>query len=748
MTPGEWGAGGVSGKETLARFGVTLFASSLLLFCVEPMVAKLLMPLLGGAPAVWITCMLFFQAGLLLAYGYAHAATAWLGERVQAGLHLVVVIGTLLVLPIGLGIADRARLGHGGSPVLPLLVVLTSVVGLPFFVVGSTAPLIQKWFSGIGHPAGKDPYFLYGASNVGSMVGLAVYPAIVEPWLGLSVQARVWRWGYIGLAGLIASCAVTTIVRTQPRTPAREAIADPAAERISGKRRLRWVVLSFVPSSFLLGVTAYITTDVAGIPLFWVLPLALYLLTFILVFARRPPLSHKLVVRLLPFGLTATVMLLLVQASTPILLIVGVHLGTFFLASMACHGALAQDRPGATHLTEFYFWISVGGVLGGVVNGLVAPAVFDRIVEYPLAMVLAAVFGRVAPGTRAEKRDWLFGAFVGALTLAFVLLGKKLRFDPSGPLTSLMFAPALFLTYSQLERPARFALGLVGLLLGGTIYTGVLGTTLASQRNFFGVVRVIRDPSGAFVQIVHGNTIHGRQRRDPAHRDDPSGYYTRVGPLGQVYEQFRASHAGAATVAVVGLGAGSMAPYARPDDSWTYYEINPAVVDIAENPAYFTYLHDAFPDPSKVRIVLGDARLRLEDARDGSYDLLVVDAFSSDAIPAHLLTREAIRLYEQKLARGGMLVFHISNRYLDLAPLLASLATDAGLTGFLRRDATPMEPEATTIGWTPSEWAVLLRPDDPTTVLAADARWLRFPPSTRPPWTDDFSDLLSAYRWH
>jgi hypothetical protein len=740
------------GLPTLVRFGVTLFTGAALLFCVEPMVAKMLMPLLGGAPAVWITCMLFFQSALLLAYAYAHASTAWLGVRVQAGIHLGVLLLPLLVLPLHIGPAEIALLGHGESPVWGLLVVLTWLVGLPFFVVGATAPLIQKWFSQIGHPAGADPYFLYGASNLGSLLGLAAYPALIEPWIGLTTQARLWRWGYVGLVVVVASCAVTTMLRAHPVTAVDADARANSPETLTWRRRARWVLLAFVPSSFLLGVTAYITTDVAGIPLFWVLPLALYLLTFTLVFARRPPIPHALVVRILPFGLTATVMMLVTQASTPIVLIVTVHLGTLFLASMACHGELAKDRPSATHLTEFFLWVSVGGVLGGVANGIVAPAVFDSIVEYPLAMVLAAIVGRVPPaGTVFDRRDWGFGALTFAVTLGLVLFGKAMHFSSAGPLTALMFAPGLLATYSQLARPRRFALGLVAVLLGGSVYSGAVGTTLVAERNFFGVVRVLRDPSGQFVQIVHGNTIHGRQRLDPAHRDEPSGYYSRLGPLEQVFDQLHALQASAgkagSAVAVVGLGAGGMAPYAGPTDAWTYYEINPAVIRMAENPAYFTLLRDAFGDSPRLQVVLGDARLRLADARDGAYDMLVVDAFSSDAIPAHLLTREAIALYERKLAPRGLLVLHISNRYLNLAPVLANLATDAGLTGYLRVDTATNEPNASAIGWTPSEWAVLARGGEPCDVLTHDPRWVRFPVRHRPPWTDDISDLITAFRF-
>jgi hypothetical protein len=749
----------------VVRFGVTLFVSASLLFCVEPMVAKMLMPLLGGAPAVWITCMLFFQAALLLGYAYAHASTLWLGVRKQAVLHLVVLALPLLVLPIHIRASAATLLGAGEKPVLPLLLVLTMVVGLPFFVVGATAPLVQKWFSRVGDEAGADPYFLYGASNLGSLLALAAYPALIEPWLGISLQTRVWAWGYGALALLVGSCAVTTYRRARPESDTESLVplilpevADlslPVSAPVTAARRLRWVAYAFVPSSLLLGVTAYITTDVAPIPLFWVVPLALYLTTFIFVFARRPPVRHALLVRIMPFGITATVMMLLVQASTPMPLILSVHLASFFVAAMVCHGELARDRPDTRHLTEFYLWVSVGGVLGGVANGLIAPWVFDRLAEYPIAIVLAAACRRVATESSAPTRkDWAFAAAILVLTLVVVAVGNALHLDPTGHYFALLFTFPLFATYSQLEHPARYALAIAATLLGGGSYDASVGRTLHIERNFFGVVRVTRDMDGRFMQIAHGNTIHGRQRLDAAHRDDPASYYTRVGPVGQVFDELHAHEqleGETGNVGIIGLGAGGMASYAAPSERWTFFEINPVVVRIASNPEYFTFLRDAFSDDSgpkaRLKLVVGDARLRIGDVDDGAYDLLVLDAFSSDAIPAHLLTREAFALYRRKLSRHGFLVVHISNRYLDLQPVLANLATDAGLTGFIRRDRTRPEVGAEEMGWTPSIWTVLVQAGDPADVLTHDARWERFAPGQGPPWTDDFSDLVRAFHW-
>ena len=540
---------------------------------------------------------------------------------------------------------------------------------------------------------GKDPYFLYGASNFGSLLALAAYPAVIEPWLGLRMQVRLWAWGYAVLALLVAGCALLAIRKADPTSATPLAQPTQAAEVLTVARRLRWVAFSFVPSSLLLGVTAYITTDVAAIPLFWVVPLALYLLTFIFVFARRPVLGHALMVRLLPFGAAATALMLLTQASTPLVLVLGVHVPTFFVAAMVCHGELARDRPGATHLTEFYLWVSVGGVLGGVANGLLAPQIFDGLTEYPIALVLALVC-RPSAATGAKEpwlvpRDGAFGFVMLVLTWGLVLGCNALHLDPSGHVFPLVFIAPIFLTYAQLHHPRRFALGIAALLVGGAGYDASVGKTLHLERNFFGVARVTRDFGGRFTQIAHGNTIHGRQWQDPARRLEPTAYYTRQGPLGQVFAELAARETRdgrTGHVGIVGLGAGGMAPYALPAERWTFYEINPAVVAIAENPAYFTFLRDVFAGSPRLSVVLGDARIRLGDADDGTYDMLVVDAFSSDAIPAHLLTREAIALYRRKLTPGGLLVVHISNRYLNLAPVLANLATDAGLTGYLRSD--------------------------------------------------------------
>jgi SAM-dependent methyltransferase len=738
-------------KAGVAQFAVALLLSAALLFCVEPMVAKMIMPMLGGAPAVWITCMVFFQAALLAGYAYAHATTAWLGARRQALLHLVVVCLPLLVLPIRIGTHAEHGAVDPNRPIAFLLWTLVVGVGLPFFVLSTTAPLLQKWFSHV-RPDDGDPYFLYGASNLGSMLSLAAYPALIEPRLGLFAQSNAWRWGYCAFVVLVGFCAIS-VIRIKSETSKSETpeAAAPALESISAIRRLRWIFLSLVPSSMLLSVTTYITTDIAPVPLFWVIPLAIYLATFVLVFAKKPPLPHALMTRLLPLAIAMTTFVLILDGRTPVAFITFVHLATFFLVAMVCHGELAKDRPPPAQLTEFYLWVSVGGVLGGIFNGIVAPTIFDSLVEYPLVLVLACMCRRV-PKVEGEKESprWLTLAIplgIGALMVGLILLGRALHISHSGLTFRLLIALPIFLNYPFLNTPIRFGLGIGACFIAVSLFDGVLGATVHVERNFFGVVRVTHDESGELVQIAHGTTIHGAQFLDPAKHRIPLTYYTVTGPLGQVFAAFRTKSNGASRrVAVVGLGAGTMAPYRRANEHWTYYEIDPIVISIAKDPRYFTYLTDAFPNGEGLDLIVGDARLELRDAPDQNYDLLVVDAFSSDSIPAHLLTREAIQLYRQKLQHDGLIVVHISNRYLDFEPVFGNLARDSNLTARIRVDAD-VDPSELNAGKSASEWLVLATDEASLGTLSKDERWVPLRTTNAPVWTDDFSNLLGVFKW-
>ncbi|MEO8876761.1 MAG: hypothetical protein ABI461_14305, partial [Polyangiaceae bacterium] len=497
------------------------------------------MPMLGGAPAVWITCMVFFQAVLLAGYTYSHATTAWLGARRQTLLHLGLILLPLLVLPIRIGTHAEHVSVDPNKPISFLLTTLFLGVGLPFFVVSTTAPLLQKWFSHV-KPTDTDPYFLYGASNLGSMLSLAAYPALIEPHFGLFEQASTWRWGYCAFVAMVAVCAVAVLradVRTGPASAATAPTTVVAPASIATMRRLRWILLAFVPSSVLLSVTTYITTDIAPVPLFWVIPLGIYLATFVLVFAKKPPLSHVRMTALLPLAISVAALVLILEARTPITFITLVHLITFFLIAMVCHGELAKDRPPPAQLTEFYLWISVGGVLGGIFNGILAPAIFDSIVEYPLVLVLACVCRTVTVDKETRSRLWVTFAVpvgMGLMMIGLICVSRALHLSHEGMTLRLLVGLPIFLSFPFLNQPIRYALSIGACFVGSALCGGVSGSTIHVERSFFGVVRVTHDETGKFVQIAHGTTIHGAQSLDPALRRVPLTYFTVSGPLGQV----------------------------------------------------------------------------------------------------------------------------------------------------------------------------------------------------------------------
>ena len=809
-------------------FALTLFVSATLLFWAQPLVGKMLLPLLGGAPAVWNTCMLFFQGMLLAGYAYALLLTSALKVRWQAIAHIALLALAALTFPFAISehAAQSALLQN--YPTLWLLGALLTLIGLPFFVVSATGPLLQKWFSATPHPAARDPYFLYAASNLGSMAALLAFPALFEPTLDVRRQSWLWAAAYAALVLLTLLCALA-VWRTRARSsragqgdedesreepavafegsgtssasesapspaalgpteplvkasePATTTSQKPSPERderaskaVTLRRRLLWVALAFIPSTLMLSVTTYISTDIAAAPLLWVIPLALYLLTLVLAFARRQFISRHLLGRLLAGAALLLVLVYLSGATEPAAFIMLLHLIFFFIAALACHMRLADDRPSVRHLAEFYLWVAVGGALGGLFNAIIAPLIFSAIIEYPLAIVLACMIrphganddedrerrkdkmsdarearaGRFAADAEETKspprRRWLDVAYPLAffvVTASLSLITAHYGVSTLESVALVFGAPLILINHLFRKQPVRFALALGAVMLGGIFFAEARDRTLHAERNFFGTLRVSRDTGARWLQLYHGSTIHGRQFLDAERRCVPLTYYHPAGPLGQVFALYHARPA-APQVAIVGLGAGAMAAYARPDERWTFYEINPAVVRIAQDPQHFTYLSECARAP--VEMVVGDARLRLREAADGQYGLLVLDAFSSDAIPLHLLTREALRIYLSKLAEGGIIALHISNRSLNLHPALGALARDAGLVA-LGYDDWNDDPAS---GKAPSQWVVMARSPVDLGLLVSDRRWMPLSASAeREVWTDDFSNIVSVLRW-
>lgn len=749
-------------EKVVWLFAATLFVSAGLLFSVQPMVGKMLLPLLGGSPAVWSTCMVFFQAVLLLGYLYAHLVTGRLGLGAQAILHAGVMLLPLLVLPIGVSSRAEATLLAGADPTYWLLGQLAAAVGLPFFVLAASAPLLQKWFTETGHSSAKDPYFLYGASNLGSLLALLGYPLVLERALRLSDHSRLWAWAYGALVPLVLLSAASAwrarraAARAVEGAPAGETSTD--ASPVTWRDRARWVALALIPSSWLLGVTTHLSTDLAAAPLLWVVPLAIYLVTFILVFARRELVPRSWMQRLLPIGVLGVFMINVLRVVEPLWLTVTVHLAAFFLGAMVCHGALARSRPAPARLTEYFLLVSVGGVLGGLFNALLVPALFEaagpierplayainrlEVFEYPLAMVAACLLGLpLRPALEAPSPRTAAGRGMGVVVALFVIAGLVwLRVDDRSAdrlSVGFVFGLASLLCYTIAARPAAFAAGLGAMLVAMALCTG--SPPLQIERSFFGVLRVTRHED--LHLLYHGSTLHGAQDQRPYQRREALSYYHQAGPVGQVFDAFRVSSA-PPSVGIVGLGAGTIASYALPGEDWIYYEIDPAVARVANDRRYFSFLAD-IAEPPRLQVVLGDARLRLRSAADHAFGLLVIDAFSSDAIPVHLITREALALYLSKLAPGGVLAFHTSNRYLDLGPVLARLAADREppLVARVREDGERVP------GKSPSAWVAAARAEPDLGPIASDPRWKEIPfdPSARP-WSDDYSDVIGAFR--
>ena len=728
-------------------FSLTLFVSALLLFSVQPMMGKMLLPVFGGAPAVWQTTLLFFQATLLAGYGYAHITSKFLRPRSQLALHAGLLIVAGLFLPLGLGGVNINAGITSSHQAWHLMTLLFQVVGLPFFILSSTSPLLQRWFSTSQHSSARDPYYLSVASNAGSLVALFAFPILIEPNWALGESSRGWAVVYALLLPLIVACAVNSQgMSTTQRGSVRPGSRAAGEAQLTWRRRFRWMVMAAVPSSLMLGLTSFVTTEVASIPLLGILPLGIYLVTFIFAFAQRRWLPVQWLSRILPFAALALAFQIFTEATHPILVIVVLHLVFFFVAALLCHTRLADDRPSPEFLTEFYLWMSVGGVIGGLFNTLAAPALFVGVAEYPIAIAMACALRTTMASAEKESArwnrwDWILPLMVvGVILSGFAVLGTTSSLQPYLR-RILVFALGAVMTFVSLHRVLRFALSLSAIFVSILFMDSLHGHVLDAQRNFYGVSRVTSDPDGRSHRMVHGNTIHGRQRVLPNPSCEPLTYFHRSGPLGRIFKAFEASP-NSGRVGITGLGCGAIAGYAKPGQQWDYYEIDPAVIRIASDSRLFTFLHGCAP--VVVRIIEGDARLRLQEAADAGYDLLIMDAFSSDSIPLHLLTREALALYIRKLAQGGLLAINISNRYLDLGPVVAALAEDAGWPGYHWED--PFEERDA--GKEPSHWAVIARQKELLEKFRKDARWRPLEEIRgQRPWTDDFSNVLGAVKW-
>lgn len=748
-----------SGRELdvpVLLYGTALLLSSFLIFWVEPLFTKSVLPMLGGSPRVWNTALVFFQVTLLAGYLYAHWSSRVLSARAQSVLQVTLVAVAAVGLPV---LAPEGWSPPADALPIPWLLSLFAVgIGLPFFALSSMAPMLQRWFARLPHRHSDDPYFLYAASNFGSLLALLAFPLVLEPWLPLGVQNLAWGWSYGALTLMVAAAALYLWRRAPAAesstgsSPDGEAADGPGSTPrdgpVSWTDRLTWILLSFAPASLLHGVTSHITTDIAAVPLLWVGPLALYLLTFVLVFSRRSPISHRWMLRIEPWVVVPLALFFEVMGAAygPWALVV--HLAAFFVLAMVCHGELARRRPEASHLTEFYLWMSAGGALGGIFNAVVAPYLFEWGVEYPLMIAAAASLRPVMKGSDLVSwRDLAWPAGLAAAVLLPAQLFGIRYFELPVPLTWLIVLGLPVIVFGFRHRPVRFGLG-VGVLLT-VAFTALSQSpdTMARARSFYGVLTVESEDDGRVHRLRHGTTLHGVQIVQPPDlRTIPVGYYDRGGPVGQVFRVTNdPSTPSVDDIGVMGLGTGALACYARPGERWTFYEIDPLVVRWARDTSYFHYLSECGQD-GDVEVELGDGRLSLRDRPDDSLDLLVLDAFSSDAVPVHLLTREALDLYLDKLSDHGILLFNTSNRFVDLTPVLARLAENAGVAARAQYHTPGLDTPHRDHIYT-SEW-VLITPDSRWLSWLEGRAWRPLRPEEDADlWTDHYSNVLGIVDW-
>jgi hypothetical protein len=739
-----------AGAGVLTLFVATTFLSAFLLFSIQPLFVKMVLPVLGGSSSVWAVALLFFQAALLAGYGYAHLLTRYVPFASSGFVHLGLAALALLALPVGL--PETWREPPLGDPYLWQLGLFAVAVGLPFVAVAANAPLLQSWFSHSGHPHAQDPYFLYGASNLGSLIALLGYPFLFEPAFGLTALSRYWALLYVVLIVAIGACFALVRRRADARH-AQAAVSTPTdADAPTWRSRIAWCGLALVPAALLTAFTTHIATDIASAPLLWVLPLALYLSTFVLAFQSRLPLPMWL---LLPTQLAAVLFALLELAQTKHdkwVLTAGAGVAAFFLAALVAHRTLYLNRPQARYLTEFYLWMSFGGVLGGLFSALIAPRIFTEVFEYPLLIALSlacrpGVFDQ--PGSAKADVMWILATFGAGLLLIWqgplFAAHHGYSFGEWGttPVIALVFALAAVAFWSHGARQLTAALMVfaVVVMLPSSVKRG------QAQRSYYGVYRVSQSEGGDFNVLTHGTTLHGAQRlRDlTGHLVSdvtPGTYYYPGSPMAAAVKIVQArldADGEPGRFGIVGLGAGSLACYSRKHEAWRFFEIDPIVVDIAEKSKHFTFLANCQP---QLDAVIGDARLTLAKEPDKSYDLIIVDAFTSDAVPVHLMTAEALQLYTRKLTDNGVVVLHISNRYLDLDSVLgATLPLVPELKGLIVSD----DKADGSYAQNTSTIAVFAKNQAALDAFRAVDGAQDFHAGGVAPWTDDASDILQPF---
>jgi len=732
-------------RLVLVVYTAAIFVSALLLFSVQPLFTKMVLPRLGGSPAVWSVAMVFFQSLLLGGYAYAHYLMQLRNRMIPVAAHLVLLIVALLTLPLSIasGWGEPPASGYA----FWLLGLFAVSIGLPFFALAANNPLLQAWFVRTGHPNGPDPYFLYASSNIGSFLALLSYPVLLEPMFTLRTQNLIWTGGYGLLIVLIASCGV--LLLRSPATAAIDTLAeDFDAPPPSWTLRARWIFLAAVPSGLLIAVTAHISTDIAAAPLLWVLPLSLYLLTWVLVFQSRPLLPHKWMLMAQPLAIIGVIVLLAVGGERNLLITLGGNLLCFFIIAMACHGELARTRPAAKYLTGFYVGLSFGGMVGGLFAGLIAPFTFSWVAEYPILAALAVLCRPPAEERLQNWNRWFWPLLViiAVLLIAPTYSNGKLYAwleEQRVYVITVVAMIGMILTVLRVTGTAKFAGIIVLALVLVRAYPADDGR-VETVRSFFGVHKIVVTANGQYHVLMHGTTIHGAEKFQSddgtpvTGRPEPITYYHKDGGIGQAIAAIRERKGAPLRVAVIGLGSGTLTCASEPGETWKFFEIDQSMVDTARDPKYFSYIQSCAPD---LKPVIGDARLTFAREPDGIYDLIIVDAYSSDAIPIHLATEEAMEIYKDKLAPQGAVAMHVSNRHLELSSVVVGIADANDLKSWVYSEDSNRESEyifATSV-------VVSAREETDVGKLASSEQWaLTEADEHQRVWTDDYSNVLGA----
>lgn len=747
-------------------YGAAIFVGSFLLFLIQPLVGKILLPVLGGAPAVWTTCMLFFQAALLAGYLYAEKAIKLLGCQKQSVIHLLLMILAFLSLPLDVRVSDYAMISL--QPTSWLLTKLTLSVGFIFFMVAANAPVILRWYSQTGQNDAADPYYLYSISNLGSLVALFSYPFLFEPFFTLMTHKSIWSWLYIFQTVLVL-IAATFLWKNSSRFSAKLKLEESFnQDTFPWKMVLRLVIWGFIPCSTMLGVTTHIATDIASLPMLWIFPLGIYLFSFVLAFSRNSSYRDMRWDRqMLPMAALIAIMYFF-GLQQNIWFSVPIHLFFLFTVCMHFHAHLANARPVPALLNSYFVWMSVGGIAGGFFNSIIAPIVFNQQFEYIVALSLAVLCSTLLcnTGNNDDFSFWHEMLVFALLLLALATFAwfSEIAFDRLLSSLGIIAALAVFIITHLFYRFKRAAglLFLIGILLS-LWHVNSSERILFTARSFFGIHRITRistdgivvDPDlqvegikDIFYCLSHGTTLHGIERKVDVRPFLPLSYYAREGAVGDL---FRAGliERWAQKVGIVGLGCGTLAWYGREWQEFDFFEIDPAVVKIASNPDYFTYLSRS---KAKINIILGDARVMLRNMPDNSYDLLIIDAYSSDSIPLHLVTLEAFSMYKRKLKPDGMLFLHLSNRFFKLGPVVSRILDDLQMTALEKKD----NPKNYSIKYdwydemqlSKSNWMAASSEPERLKLLKTHGGWAT-PEinSAYSIWTDSYVNLFQVYNW-